>query len=40
MQNLQIFFESKIREFYRRGASMLSEMRVNFIDSENDSLDY
>jgi histone-lysine N-methyltransferase SETMAR len=39
-QNLQNFFDSKDRQFYRRGILMLPDMWLNVIDSEGDYFDY
>jgi histone-lysine N-methyltransferase SETMAR len=39
-QNLQNFFNSKDREFYRRGIFMLPDMWFNCIDSDGDYFDY
>ena len=39
-QNLQNFFESKNREFYRRGIFMLPDLWLNVIDSEFDYFGY
>jgi hypothetical protein len=39
-QNLQNFFDSKDRQFYRRGIFMLPDMWLNCIDSEGDYFDY
>lgn len=39
-ENLQNFFDSKRREFYRSGIYMLPDMWLNCIDSEGDYFDY